>query len=90
MGDRPLGVLTIVSLATATDAPSREHAARIVTRPFHFMRHLVEGQAELKDETYAQHVFDYIEKEDSPAPLTFQLDLLKQVGFEHVGLCEFW
>lgn len=40
----------------------------------------------LKDDEYAQHVFDYIEKEDSPAPLTYQLDLLKQVGFAHVEL----
>ena len=35
----------------------------------------------LKDETYRDHVFAYVEKEDTPRPLTFQLDLLRQVGF---------
>ena len=30
---------------------------------------------------YQQNVFDYIEKEDSPRPMTFQLDLMKKVGF---------
>jgi|SRR5690625_27145 len=38
----------------------------------------------LRDEAYRQHVFDYIEKEDSPRPLAWQLDLLKQVGFSDV------
>ncbi|MFD3002542.1 methyltransferase domain-containing protein [Pontibacter toksunensis] len=33
---------------------------------------------------YRDNVFSYIEKEDSPRPLTFQLDLLKEVGFRHV------
>jgi len=36
---------------------------------------------ELEDEAFRDHVFDYIEKEDSPRPLTFQLDMLRQVGF---------
>ena len=39
---------------------------------------------ELKDENYQQHVFDYIEKEDSPRPLMFQLDLLREVGFYQI------
>lgn len=39
---------------------------------------------ELKDEDYRDTVFDYIEKEDSPRPLIFQLDLLRAVGFKEV------
>ena len=31
---------------------------------------------------YQQEVFAYIEKEDSPRPVTFQLELMKKVGFE--------
>jgi tRNA (cmo5U34)-methyltransferase len=40
--------------------------------------------ARLKDEVYRDHVFAYMEKEDSPRPLLFQLDLLRSVGFEQV------
>jgi tRNA (cmo5U34)-methyltransferase len=35
----------------------------------------------LKDATYRDHVFAYVGKEDTPRPLTFQLDLLREVGF---------
>ena len=38
----------------------------------------------LKDEAYRDHVFAYVEKEDTPRPLLFQLDLLRQVGFSQV------
>jgi tRNA (cmo5U34)-methyltransferase len=38
----------------------------------------------LKDEAYRDHVFDYIEMEDTPRPLTYQLDLLGAVGFEEI------
>jgi tRNA (cmo5U34)-methyltransferase len=38
----------------------------------------------LKDETYRDHVYAYVEKEDTPLPLLFQLDLLRQVGFSQV------
>jgi tRNA (cmo5U34)-methyltransferase len=38
----------------------------------------------LKDATYRDHVFAYVDKEDTPRPLLFQLDLLRQVGFEQV------
>lgn len=34
--------------------------------------------------SYQKEVFAYIEKEDSPRPLTFQLQLLKDVGFSQV------
>jgi tRNA (cmo5U34)-methyltransferase len=38
----------------------------------------------LKDESYRDHVFAYVEKEDTPRPLLFQLDLLRHVGFSQV------
>jgi tRNA (cmo5U34)-methyltransferase len=38
----------------------------------------------LKDESYRDHVFAYVEKEDTPRPLPFQLDLLRQIGFGQV------
>ena len=39
---------------------------------------------QLKDEAYRDQVFGYIEQEDSPRPLLYQLHLLKQVGFRLV------
>jgi len=41
---------------------------------------------ELGGEGYRDTVFEYIEKEDSPRPVTYQLDLLRRVGFTHVEL----
>jgi tRNA (cmo5U34)-methyltransferase len=38
----------------------------------------------LKGESYRDHVFAYVEKEDTPRPLPFQLDLLRQAGFAQV------
>ena len=38
----------------------------------------------LKDAAYRDHVFAYVEKEDTPRPLVFQLDMLRQVGFAQV------
>ena len=38
--------------------------------------------AKLGGESYQKEVFAYIEKEDSPRPVTFQLELLRKVGFE--------
>lgn len=35
---------------------------------------------------YQKQVFAYIEKEDSPMPVTYQLDLLRKVGFSQVEL----
>ncbi len=35
---------------------------------------------------YKEKVFAYIDKEDSPRPLTYQLDLLRNVGFAHVDV----
>lgn len=41
---------------------------------------------------YQKKVFDYIQKEDSPRSMTYQLDLMKKVGFEraeilHKNMC---
>ncbi|OYP34990.1 class I SAM-dependent methyltransferase [Rhodopirellula sp. MGV] len=41
---------------------------------------------ELGGEAYRDKVFAYIDKEDTPRPVTYQLDLLRQVGFEQVEL----
>ena len=41
---------------------------------------------DLGGEDYRDHVFRYIEKEDSPRPVTFQMELLRKVGFLHVEL----
>ena len=35
---------------------------------------------------YRDKVFDYIDREDSPRPVTFQLDLLREVGFSRVEI----
>jgi tRNA (cmo5U34)-methyltransferase len=35
---------------------------------------------------YRQKVFEYIDREDSPRAVTYQLDLLRRVGFAHVEL----
>ncbi len=39
-----------------------------------------------KDDVYRDHVLAYVEKEDSPRPLMFQLDMLREVGFEQVEI----
>ncbi len=38
----------------------------------------------LKNEAYRDQVFAYVDKEDTPRPLLFQLDLLRQVGFAQI------
>jgi tRNA (cmo5U34)-methyltransferase len=38
----------------------------------------------LRDAAYRDHVFAYIEKEDTPRSLVYQLDLLRKVGFPAV------
>lgn len=40
----------------------------------------------LKNITYRDYVFDYIEREDTPRPLLYQLDLLRSVGFRNVEI----
>ncbi|MGI4791803.1 MAG: class I SAM-dependent methyltransferase [Janthinobacterium lividum] len=41
---------------------------------------------ELQNEAYRDKVFAYIDLEDTPRPLLFQLDLLREVGFREVEL----
>jgi len=41
---------------------------------------------ELGGPEYQENVFTYIAKEDSPRPVTFQLELLRSVGFKKVDL----
>ena len=41
---------------------------------------------ELRDKKYRDRVMAYVEREDTPMPVTFQLDLLKSVGFTAVEL----
>ncbi len=38
----------------------------------------------LKGEQHRDAVFAYVEKEDSPRSLVFQIDLLREVGFKKV------
>ncbi len=35
---------------------------------------------------YRDKVFAYVDKEDSPRPITYQLDLLRRVDFDQVEL----
>ena len=41
---------------------------------------------QLKGGDYREQVFAYIEKEDSPRPLLFQLDLLREAGFQELEI----
>ena len=42
--------------------------------------------AGLRGPEYRDHVFDYVTYEDTPRPLLFQLDLLREVGFREVDI----
>ncbi|MEM9645959.1 MAG: class I SAM-dependent methyltransferase [Planctomycetota bacterium] len=42
--------------------------------------------AELGGDDYRRKVFEYIDLEDSPRPVTYQLDLMRRVGFRHVEI----
>lgn len=37
-------------------------------------------------ESYTENVFDCIDKEDSPRPVTYQMDLLRKAGYNHVEI----
>lgn len=41
---------------------------------------------EVEDAAYRDHVMAYVEKEDSPRSLTFQLGLMRRVGFENTDV----
>lgn len=40
----------------------------------------------LKGEAYRRHVFEYVEYEDSPRPLPFQVEMLRRAGFGEVEI----
>jgi tRNA (cmo5U34)-methyltransferase len=40
----------------------------------------------LKGSEYRKEVFDYVEKEDTPKPLVFQIELLRAVGFRTIEI----
>lgn len=42
--------------------------------------------SQLGGDEYRDQVFEYIDKEDSPRPVTYQLRLLEEVGFRHIEL----
>jgi len=49
-------------------------------------RHYGDYLTQLRDEAYRDHVFAYIEREDTPRPLVFQLDQLRRAGFSSVDV----
>jgi tRNA (cmo5U34)-methyltransferase len=71
---KPGGSLWIVDLITHS------------TPPLHEMMWRRYGQylTEFKGESYRDEVFAYIAQEDTPRPLMYQIDLLREVGFEQV------
>jgi tRNA (cmo5U34)-methyltransferase len=73
---RPGGSLWIFDLVESS-IPAVEQVMR---------RHYGDYLVRLKDESYRDEVFAYGEKEDTPRPLTFQLNLLHAVGFERIDV----
>jgi tRNA (cmo5U34)-methyltransferase len=41
---------------------------------------------QFKDQQYRDHVFAYVDREDTPRPLVYQLDLLREVGFQAIDV----
>jgi len=73
---RPGGSFWITDLVVQETAPVQE---LIWSRYGDYLEGL--GGVEYRDK-----VFEYIDREDSPRPVTYQLDLLRRVGFAHVEL----
>ena len=73
---RPSGSLWISDLIEHSDARVQEL----------MWQRYGEYLAQLKDAAYRDHVFAYVKKEDSPRPLLFQIDLLRDVGFAEVDI----
>lgn len=73
---RPGGTIWIYDLIRQTipelDAPTLRRYADYLTT--------------LKDEAYQRQVFGWMEDEDTPRPLTFQLDMLRAVGFRETDI----
>jgi len=68
---KPGGSLWISDLVTHTAVPIEQ---MMVERYGNYL-------ADLQDEAYRDHVFAYIAAEDTPRPLLYQIDLLREVGF---------
>jgi len=71
---RPGGSVWIFDMVT------HEHAAVEAV----LWRRYGEYLTALRDEAYRDHVFGYIEKEDTPRPVTFHLEQLRAAGFTQV------
>ena len=42
--------------------------------------------SQFKSERYRDEVFAYVEKEDTPRPLAYQLDVMRRLGFEKIDV----
>lgn len=72
----PGGSVWIVDMIEATSSAVQ----RIMWRRYG------EYLAGVRDEAFRDSVFAYIEKEDTPRPLMYQLDLLRRMGFRDVDV----
>ena len=80
--DAPLAMSLIAESAAAT-TPLATRLLDVGCGAGNYTLKLLER---LKDEFYRDQVFAYVEKEDTPRSLIFQLDLLRQVGFSQVDV----
>lgn len=72
----PGGSLWIFDLVTAATAPLEAL----------FRRQYGDYLSQLKGDAYRDEVFAYIEKEDTPRPLVYQLELMREVGFATIDV----
>ncbi|MBB3698415.1 methyltransferase domain-containing protein [Flammeovirga yaeyamensis] len=73
---KPGGVFMVSDLITQDDPRLDEYTWALYK----------EYLTEVGGEEYAQNVLDYIEKEDSPRSMTYQLELMKKIGFSKVEI----
>jgi len=73
---RPGGALWISDLV---EHPNREAQAVIWARYGAYLE-------QLRGQEYREHVFTYIEQEDTPRSVLYQIDLLREVGFRDVEI----
>src|SRR5262249_2417130 len=73
---RPGGSVWVFDLVESA-IPAVEAAVR---------RRYGEYLAALTGEAYRDEVFAYVEREDTPRPLIYQLDLLRRVGFDRADV----
>ncbi len=73
---RPGGSIWISDLVTQKSVPVQEM----------MWRRYGEYLARLKDDAYRDTVFAYVEKEDTPQSLTFQMDGLRRAGFVDIDV----